>query len=240
MKIAIPSYNRSKLCITHNLFPTHPVSVVVPESQLQNYIENLTNEYVISIPDKQDGNIAKKRNAILDKYEWEDIVMLDDDMLSFMRLTPQWVISDPMSEDEILSFFTNAFKSMERVGYYVGWVYPVANKFFMAHKIHHHAFIIGTVMFFRKWHGLRFDEACTAKEDYDITCKAISVHWGVCRFDDKCFKKKDYKGKGGVAQQREESNIDEQATIYLTQKRPQLLKRNPKRRNEILIKHSLW
>ena len=91
-------------------------------------------------------------------------------------------------------------------------------------------------MLFRKWHWLRFDETLKAKEDYDISLQAYYKHGGVYRLNDVATAKQAYKGKGWVAQQRTESDIDWQAVKRMLEKRPNDVRVNPKRENEILIK----
>ena len=78
MKILIPSYNRPGNVATLDFVPS--AMVVVPESQRADYEKSYPGK-VISIPDEKDGNVAKKRNAILDlleEGEWAWI--LDDDL----------------------------------------------------------------------------------------------------------------------------------------------------------------
>jgi len=81
--IYIPSYNRADLVRTYEYLGTG--NIVVPESQEKEYKKRY-GKAVISIPDKQDGSVSKKRNAILDlikeqtKFGW----MIDDD-LEFIR-----------------------------------------------------------------------------------------------------------------------------------------------------------
>lgn len=234
MKIVVPSYNRATLCITQHIIS--PVEVVVPMSQRLDYIENIESDkcHIVCIPDEKDWNIAKKRNAMLDMYEDEDIVMLDDDIKWFAKLRIEEL--HKMTESEILTMLTKTFESMERLGLYLWGVYPVCNAFFMNHTIATKGFIIGSTMLFRKWHWLRFDETLKAKEDYDISLQAYYKHWAVYRLNDIATAKQAYKGKGWVAQQRTESDIDWQAVQRMLEKRPNDVRANPKRDNEILIK----
>lgn len=231
MKIVIPSYKRWDICITQNLF-AWDCDIVIPQSQKEQYANVKAN--IITIPDELDWNISKKRNAILDLYKDEDIIMLDDDIVSFVQKDFKKV--KPIELDKFMKLCTNAFINMERFWFHLWGVYPIDNGFFMTNSIATKGFIIWTVMLFKKWHWLRFDETLYGKEDYDISLEAYYKHWGVYRINHISFKKKDYIGMGGVAEQRTERPLDKQATDYLLKKRPKDLRKNPKRENEILIK----
>lgn len=78
MIIAIPSYNRASLLVTNLLLPE--AIIVIPKSQEESY-KNAGHKNLVTIHDSQDGNISKKRNAILSLFgDRDDIVMLDDDI----------------------------------------------------------------------------------------------------------------------------------------------------------------
>lgn len=84
--IYIPSYNRADLVRTYEYLGTG--HIIVPKSQEKEYKKRYGNA-VISIPDKQDGFVAKKRNAVLDLikenetngYGW----ICDDDFIALKR-----------------------------------------------------------------------------------------------------------------------------------------------------------
>jgi len=78
MKIAIPSYKRADSLVTLK-WATGAI-VVIPESQEEEYRQKNPEANIQTIPDKKDGNISKKRNAVLDLYPGEDVIMLDDDI----------------------------------------------------------------------------------------------------------------------------------------------------------------
>ena len=61
--IYIPSYNRSERVRTYEYLGTG--HIVVPESQESLYKKRY-GDAVITIPDKRDGSVSKKRNAVLD------------------------------------------------------------------------------------------------------------------------------------------------------------------------------
>src|ERR1051325_10877461 len=81
MKIFIPSFNRARAVFALDVFPT--ASVVVPASQEAEYRKCNPNATIVPIPDDQDGNLARKRNAIAALGSKEPdgaFVVVDDDI----------------------------------------------------------------------------------------------------------------------------------------------------------------
>lgn len=81
MKIFIPSFNRSRAVFALKVFPS--ATVMVPASQLADYQRYNPGAAVVAIPDEQDGNLARKRNAIaaLGRTEPDGaFVVVDDDV----------------------------------------------------------------------------------------------------------------------------------------------------------------
>ena len=84
MKILIPSYNRAG-----NVSTYHKIDdsiIVVPESQYKDYVKHYDKSRLFVIPDKLDGNVARKRNAILDNYPDKEIFMIDDDLINVKEI----------------------------------------------------------------------------------------------------------------------------------------------------------
>lgn len=84
--IYIPSYNRADLVRTYEYLGCG--KIVVPKSQEKDYKKRYGNA-VVSIPDEKDGNIAKKRNAIIDLIKEEQADgygwIIDDDFTHLKR-----------------------------------------------------------------------------------------------------------------------------------------------------------
>lgn len=82
MKICIPSYGRpGKVNVP---FPDGAdVRIYVPASQYQEYRLHKNRKRLVSVSDSEDGNIAKKRNAILERNKGCWLVMIDDDFRGF-------------------------------------------------------------------------------------------------------------------------------------------------------------
>lgn len=84
--IYIPSYNRADLVRTYEYLGTG--HIVVPKSQEAQYKKRY-GKAIVTIDDKMDGSVAKKRNAVLDIIEREQKDaygwIIDDDFYKFKR-----------------------------------------------------------------------------------------------------------------------------------------------------------
>ena len=78
--VAVASYGRAGRVSTVDVFPEG--YIVVPEKQADSYValQDLPKGWEVrSITDEMDGNLCRKRNAILRMFSGRDVVILDDD-----------------------------------------------------------------------------------------------------------------------------------------------------------------
>lgn len=110
---------------------------------------------------------------------------------------------------------------------------PTGNDFFAKSMTAINTFCIGDC-FVAKPTLIRFDEKLTLKEDYDFTLQHIQ-NGGVMRYQKFIFEFSHYTNKGGAVSYRNEAeetiNID-----YLKSKWGNIIRDNPKRKNEILLR----
>lgn len=240
MKIVIPSYNRWDLIITHKYIKNADVIVVIPKSQYDQYkhIEK-GNVSIQLIPDSKDGNIAKKRQAILDLYPNDDIVMLDDDIVTFTDLTPWWDIVQ-IGEKEFIVMILYMIRMMKKFWAYLWWVNWVANKLYMNQWITTKWFLAWDCMVIRQWHGTDFDPNLPCKEDVDFSIQHIVKYSRVVRLNKYAIKKKKYKWKWWVSEQRETTDIERETALYLKKKRANLIKIKPDWESVLLNRKSVW
>lgn len=90
MKIFIPSFNRAVALPAVAYFKDTglEVTLVVAQSQRAAYEAANPGIAIVTVPDSQDGNIARKRNAILEMIRGEPDgagYMVDDDMARLVR-----------------------------------------------------------------------------------------------------------------------------------------------------------
>ena len=195
--IYIPSYNRADLVRTYEYLETG--HIIVPKSQEKEYKKRY-GKAVITIPDKQDGFVAKKRNAVLDLikenetngYGW----ICDDDFIALKRKKE----NIKMSGEECLEHFERIQIMAQDMGaMYGGFDYSSDNMklkdmtpFGLTHTIS------GSFMGFLN-NELRFDERIPLKEDYDYSIQNCNIYRKVLRINNAYMVKKDHANKGGCA-----------------------------------------
>lgn len=108
------SRGRAESISTHTLLKDGDFDLVVPESQLEAYQSRVKNaRNILTVPDDLKG-LGKVRNRILDMYNNEDMVMLDDDLKHFtslMGLSPK-NYHDPVIVDQIImNCYRNALEA---------------------------------------------------------------------------------------------------------------------------------
>lgn len=104
-KIFILSYNKAGRTCSQNLFgDTNKVFLVCPESQAEDYRTHGWNN-VFSIPDRIDGNNARKKNYIIQKCVGFNEVFwfIDDDIHKIQHLRHNHVLSG----DDLLEYMEN-------------------------------------------------------------------------------------------------------------------------------------
>ena len=89
---------------TCRVFPEW-VEVLVPESELEEYRRKIPNP-LLTVPDDVEG-LGRLRNWVLDNFEDETVVMVDDDVNYFYRLTGPTTerVEDP---EEVVQVVANA------------------------------------------------------------------------------------------------------------------------------------
>merc|ERR1712060_728462 len=99
-----------------------------------------------------------------------------------------------------------------------------------------HHFILGD-FFVVDGGSVTFDEEMKLKEDYDFTCSHIKAHGSVFRCNRMTLNVKHYDNGGGACSNRDQKGTEEQRNIeILNQKWPGCFRKNPKRKNEVILK----
>lgn len=236
MIITVPSYWRAWLVTTDKIFPS--ALIVVPKSQEVEYKKYHKN--VLSIPDELDGNISRKRNCILNLFKWQNIVMLDDDILRFQKIRlikkEDQHRQKELSLDEILSIFKKVIQKLELTNKYIWWFYPVQYPIAQRKlsEVTENWFIIWSCMIFSKNNNLMFDEDFAWKEDHDISIRWILKN-KVLRYNHISFNKQKDQKTWWVSEQRKKGFIkDIRLSNLLVNKYKPYVRLNSKRKWEIL------
>lgn len=200
MKIIIPSYKRAGILETTKWLSS--AIVVVPESQKQEY-EDL-NPYInlVTIPDEKDGSISRKRNAILEMFPDEDILMLDDDI--------KWVgyheggMMNRANNDYFVEFALNMFQMAKECGTILWGVNVQSDKKFYREysPFSLSSVILGPFMGIRNISNLRFSQELSNKEDYDFSIEVLRKYRKILRNNKWFYVCGHITNKGGIVGQR--------------------------------------
>jgi hypothetical protein len=217
MKIGFfsPSYKRPQRSVTQKKYPF--VKLIVKESEADEYISN-GNE-IITCPDSAQGNIAKIRNYILNKYlnDFDAIVIIDDDCKGIGYWEEQkYKIFD---ESELVEFFESMYIITNEFQYKLFGFNCVIDK--GAYREHTPfstcKFIGAPCSMILKGNECRYDENIPLKEDYDFTLQNLKKYKGALRANFASYDVKQAEQKGGCASMRNQK--EEQRQFDLLQKK---------------------
>ena len=172
--VAIRSFRRAGRVTTADVFPF--ASVWVPESQAADYRDHY-GERVVAIPDDEDGNAARKSNAIIERCGTPWVLILDDDIVRIRYWEDGGVVVvGPEQLEQIIDHhFALAAEAGVRLWGIGQLTDPVAYDTFRPFAM------LSPVL--GPWHGLiepvlRYDETdrVKGKEDYDFWLQNIMEH----------------------------------------------------------------
>jgi hypothetical protein len=172
VRYAIPSFKRTGKVRTLQVIPK--AQVWVPQSQAKAYANAHGADNVVSIPDELDGNVSRKRNAILDRLSGEEwVVLLDDDLTGIWRREANE--RTRLTAAEIDWLCHEQFLLCETIGVRMWGLNqnqdPLAYR--VAHPFGMLAPILGPFVGLLR-PDLRYDESCAMKEDYDYWLQHIA------------------------------------------------------------------
>ena len=119
INVIIPSYRRSQQLPGKEYFTM--ARYCVPESQADEYAEQVGLGRVLILPDDQDGNIVKKRNWII-KNVSKPLIMIDDDVQSIGYFEKRSGMKDgdhrrkTLDSESLMPFFEHSFGLCEQFG----------------------------------------------------------------------------------------------------------------------------
>ncbi len=200
---------------------------VVAEGETEAYTTNGASKVI------EGGSLCASRNAALRAAfaTGSVCVQVSDDLTKVIQVPAKGAKGIEIS-------FTNCLREMEtrlkQTPFKMCGVAPVANEFYFHTHTSHKNFIIGDLIMVKPC-DLFFDENLSLKEDYDYTLQHITKFGGALRCNDLLcgFKHRDNKG-GAVAYRTAEK--EQEAIAYLKNKWGKVIRDNPRRPNEILLK----
>jgi hypothetical protein len=183
---------------------------------------------------REANNTAGNRNTILDSLPaLSKILFMDDDVVGI----------DVLSDDELKPITERAeFETLVRLGFTyatkyktIAWgVYPIRNAYFMSTKLKLRTLCNGYI-FGMIQAGWRFDEQMNLKEDYELSCRIIKQFGNMPRLN--CYVgNPGTKIHGGCEEYWKDDKLQKQAFDRLMLLHGDLLRPNPRRKYEVLMK----
>ena len=198
MNIVIPSYKRAQYLAGKDYFTM--AKYVIPESQKDEYLNTLSEDRIITIPDSEDGNIVKKRNWILNNIP-RPLVMIDDDVKSIWywedrhnqylrRLLPSELVND---------FFERGFELAEEFGCKMwGIAQNTDDRVYLDFKPFSLTCVILGPFQGHLDHDLKFDDRMGSKEDYDMSLQQLQRYKKILRWNKFAYEGEQQLNSGGI------------------------------------------
>lgn len=228
----IPSYNRPETQDTLDMLLRLGCSNIIISTQTeQDYIE-YDKRYgkCANVVYRKGNKASDNRNTILDNIEQDAwCVMMDDDIQAINQKNGTGTRTIATKE-EFEKFINDAIRIADSKCAQIVGIYPTDNAYFMKHGYSVDKILIGT-MFIIKNTGMRFSSQFRVKEDYEYCCRLISKGGHTIRLNDVSVKAKHYTNKGGC---HDDWGANKDCTDALLMLYPDLVKRNPRRKNEVL------
>lgn len=209
VSIVIPSYGRPNALRGYDYFPT--AKYVVPKSQAAAYRKRVAADRLIVIPDKADGNIARKRNWIL-KHIPRPLLMLDDDVSRLVMTEGRYdkegrftgcAEKIPLTPKQAMEVITQGFNLAHQWGCVLwglnvntdGRNYQQYKPFSLTNVI------LGPFQGHLK-HGLLCDERMGTKDDYDFSLQVLHKYKKALRLNKFAYDCDHGDNQGGLVSMR--------------------------------------
>lgn len=208
LKIVIPSYKRWDNLPGYEYFAN--AIYIVPQSQYDLYVYGRDKKRFLAIPDEEDGNIARKRNWILNNIP-RPLVMIDDDVDKLTMTeggeffkqngyAKQCVpLSGEQAEDLMIQVCNLAYEwGCPLFGFNLntdGRNAPQYKPFSLSQPI------LGPCCGHLE-HDLHYDARMDLKEDYDISLQALKKYRKILRFNKYAVNAAHKDNKGGCVSYR--------------------------------------
>ena len=221
-----PSYRRAGKTTIRKVFGDRVV-FAVHEFEEEDYREEEGGE-ILAMPDGLQGNMARVRNWILDRYFEEEgigeIVCVDDDLTGFGHFhhlgredwagdrSGPWVVY--LSPKKIEWFIKQGFLMARELGVFQ-WGVNLAHDpmWYMEYTpFSFTAPILGPFSAIRK-NPLRYDPRLGLNEDYDYFVQQVFTYRKILRFNKYWYMAPHLQGEGGVTGYRTMEKEREQAEI---------------------------
>jgi hypothetical protein len=213
--VAVASFKRAGGVTTDQV--VNNCRIVVPDSQVKEYRKHRLHNgaRIVAIPDEQDGNLCRKRNAILDMYQG-NVVILDDDYsrIGFV----EGGVTVELPPDGVDRLFENGFQMCRDLGTAMWGLNQQSDpKFYREYApFSMLSPILGPFQAFAST-PFRYDETLWLKEDYDMSLRHLLRFHRILRFNKFHYLVNHINKSGGQVSMR--TKEEEVRQIRLLQKR---------------------
>ena len=206
MNIIIPSYKRSRNLPGKEYF--HTARYCVPESQSGEYEEVVGKDRVLTLPDAQDGDIAKKRNWILRNVE-RPLIMIDDDVEQIGYFENRHGMKNgdhrrkTLDPELFLFFCEQSFAICQEFGAKMwGISQNEDNRIYKEFQpLSLSGIILGPFQGHLE-HDLKFDERVGTKDDYDMALQQLQKYHMIMRWNKYHYICAHGNNQGGIVSYR--------------------------------------
>jgi len=195
----VPSFGRAGNVSTVRVFPRGVIAVPARQEETYLALQDLPPGWSVwGIPEEEDGNIAKARNAILRHFPGRDVLMADDDLdhigkwegfyqTAPSRSKPRMALERRLSLDDVDWLLETGFRMAREVGT-VLWGINVARdrRFYRPYTpFGLTSVVLGTFMGVcaERDPGLAFDEDLWLKEDFDFSLRVLHRYHRIWRMN---------------------------------------------------------
>lgn len=192
--------------------------VCVPFSQQTVYTNAYPNSNVLAIPDDEDGNCAKKSNAILSRIDG-DILLLDDDILGIENLLTGKLLTPDQQTQLIDNGFAISRELPTGLWGLNGMTDPMKLRDFQPFSLTKPVYRgVGIVRSEKATPMIKYDDTLDLAEDVDFWLMNLHRYRKIFRYNLFGWKYSDSK-KGGVQQKSYDRLTLEYETMLRVQKR---------------------
>ena len=199
IEIIIPSYKRAGMVEGYDYFPT--AVIVVPESQRDEYANHYDSKRIVTLPDSEDGNIARKRNWIIKTFS-RPLLMVDDDVqgLGHTEAGRQNIKLSSQEAAAVIEEGTNLADQFKCPIWGInensdGRNYQEYRPFSLTNPI------LGPFQCHLE-HELKFDERMNTKDDYDMAIQALNRYRKILRLNKYHYICRHGTNVGGIVSYR--------------------------------------
>jgi glycosyltransferase involved in cell wall biosynthesis len=218
--LAVASYGRAGRVSTVDVFPEGVI--VVPRKQEDAYraLQPLPEGWSIqAIPDEEDGNLCRKRNAILRLFRGQDVVIVDDDY----EYVGRWEAGEDrrLDADGIRHLLWQGAVLARDLGTpFWGINVQVDRRFYREYTpLSVTNVVLGPFQAFTadRPDDLLYDESLWLKEDYDLSLRVLHRWHRILRMNAYHYRVDHFNEAGGQVGKR---NMEEEVRqLHLLQRR---------------------